>query len=232
MYTLQFNKLKQVACAAALFLGGIQGASAAIIFSQTTPVVGTVTNVRFGLPGSKPGPYSTVTGTIGPLNNRFLLDFTGNEGLIANVDDAPPLVRALDGSLQQLDISVRDAVFTTLYLNFHTVGGTQNAATRYADILVTAYGGETASYRLNFSANRNANNFFRVDATDGTLLNHVSISSMIGITDVRQPRIVARIPEPATLLSLGVGMAGMVAVRRRQRPSGKPPGGVLPSAVA
>ncbi|NNG24692.1 PEP-CTERM sorting domain-containing protein [Telluria aromaticivorans] len=232
MNTLQFGKLKQLACAAALCLGSVQGASAGIIFSKTVPAVGTVTNVRFGLPGSTPGPDTTVTGTAGPLKNRFLIDFTSNERLIANVDDAPPLVRALDGSFQQLDVSVRDAVFTTLFLNFHTVGGTNNAATRYADIVVSAFGGETASYRLNFSANANANNFFRVDATDGTLLNNVSISSMIGITDVRQPRIAARIPEPATLLSLGIGMAGLVAVRRRKRPAAAAPGAVPGSAIA
>ena len=231
MNTLQFGKLKQLAFAAALCLGSVQGASAGIIFSQTVPEAGTVTNVRFGLPGSTPGPSTTVTGTVGPLKNRFLLDFTSNERLVANVNDAPPLVRALDGTFQQLDVSVRDAVFTTLFLNFHTVGGTNNAATRYADILVSAYGGETATYRLNFSANANANNFFRVDATDGTLLNNVAISSMVGITDVRQPRIVARIPEPATLLSLGIGMAGLLAARRRGRPSAAAP--VTPdSAIA
>ena len=217
MTTLHFGKLTQFACAAALCLSGIQGASAGIIFSQTVPAPGTVTNIRFGIPGSTPGPSTTVTGVTGPQNNRYLVDFTSDERLIANVDDSPPLVRALDGSFQQLEVSVRDAVFTTLFLNFRTVGGTNNAATRYADILVTAFGGETANYRLDFSSNANANNFFRVDATEFTLLHSVSITSLVGITDVRQPRIVARIPEPGTLLSLGIGMAGLVAARRQKR---------------
>ena len=219
MNTLHFGKLKHVACAAVLCLGGLQWASAGIIFSQTVPATGTVNNIRFGLPGSTPGPSTTVTGTTVPLRNGYLVDFTSDERLIANVDDSPPLVRALDGSFQQLDVSVRDAVFTTLFLNFRTVGGNDNLATRYADILVTAFGGETASYRLNFSGNRNANNFFRVDATEFTLLQSVSVTSLVGITDVRQPRIVARIPEPATLLSLGIGMAGLVAARRQKRSS-------------
>ena len=219
MKTLHFGKLKQVAGAAILCLGSIQAASAGIIFSQEIPEPGTVKNVRFGVIGSVPGPSTTVTGAFVAQRNRFLVDFTSNEDLIANVDDAPPLVRALDGSLQQLDVSLRDEGFTTLFLNFRTLGGDATTdAIRYADILVTAFDGETASYRLNFSRNPRANNLFRVDATDLTLLANVSITSQFGITEVRQPRV--DIPEPATMLSLGIGLAGMVAVRRRTRVRG------------
>jgi hypothetical protein len=60
-----------------------------------------------------------------------------------------------------------------------------------------------------------------VDATDGTLLRSLSLLSPFEILDARQARISglqdAPVPEPTTLLSLGIGLAGLVAIRRRAR---------------
>ena len=55
----------------------------------------------------------------------------------------------------------------------------------------------------------NGANWFRVNATDDTLLRSISFLSSTNIVDVRNIRLsgmqAAPLPEPATVLSLGLG---------------------------
>lgn len=220
MRTSYFGKLKHLSCAIVIGMAGMQTASAGIVFSQTQPAPGTVSNVRFLAANGAVFQGTTVTGTVGPRNDRYFIDFTSSEPLTAVVPDTPPTVRASDGTLQDLLINVQNGAFTTFYLNIRAQSG-GNPANRYADILVTGFGGESETFRLNFLPGANANNIFRVDATGDTLLKYVSITSAIAITEVRQPRIgglqAAPVPEPATLLSLGIGAAALLAAGRRKR---------------
>lgn len=222
MKTSSCVKPKQLACAAILCLGGIHAASADIIFSHTQPPPGSLSYlVRYNTVGAVPGPALTVTGVAGPQNDRSLVDFSSSELLTAvDVQNVPPpYVRATDGSLSDLDISVRDSAFTSLFINFRA-NATGNNSPRYADILVNAFGDDTARYRLSLLT---GNNLFRIDATEGTLLRNVSITGMFPLTDIWQTRVGGMqdappmgVPEPATLLSFGIGAAGLMAARRRR----------------
>ncbi|WP_312184107.1 hypothetical protein, partial [Massilia timonae] len=162
------GKLKHIACALTLGVCSMQGATAGIIFTHTQPGQGTLDNIRFGAEDGVVLQGTTVTGAVGPRSEMFLIDFIGNESLAVQ-SGSPTAFRAADGGLQRLDVGVRDGGFTSLFLNLRAQpGGT--AASRYADIAVSAYGGETATYRLNFLPGMNANNLFQVSATGNTLL--------------------------------------------------------------
>ena len=228
MKNYYFYKARKFVVAIVLSAVNIQVASAGIIFSEPGAVPGVgngVFAVRFNTGLSDTGPSTTVTGTAGagPVNERYLVDFSSNESLIAadNPNATPPLtpqVSGEDGRFRLLDVSVRDGAFTSLFLNFRMPVVPRNPAGRFADITAFGFGGEMATYTLELS---NGNNFFRVDATDGTLLRSLSLLSPFEILDARQARISglqdAPVPEPTTLLSLGIGLAGLVAIRRRAR---------------
>lgn len=224
MKNFVFGMLKQATSGFFLSIGVMQAASAGIIITKVQDPSDTAA-VRFNTPQSQRGPSTTVTGTVGPANDRYLVNFTSDEQLVARdvpaappIPGIPPQVSAVDGGLMRLGVSVQDSAFTSLYLNFRmaNVGGNPP---RFADVTVSAYDGEIAYYDFEL---RNGNNFLRVDATGDTLLRDLAFLSPFNVVDVRQARLgglqEAPIPEPATLLSLGIGVAGMLAVRRRARP--------------
>lgn len=206
--------------AAVLMAGSVQ---AGVIFSPgVTPAAGTVENLRFDptRTGVFLGPGTTVTGIAGRTD--YLVDISAGELLIAFENPAatpavPPTVRATDGALRALDIDVQGGAFTTFYYNLRVDTLQGNPVGRFADILVTAFDGTTASYQQFL---RNGNNVLTIVADNETLLRGVSIFSASNIVDIRQIRIGglqdAPIPEPSILMSFTLAGIALWRVRARR----------------
>lgn len=224
-----FSLLRQVITGCFLSLGLAQAASAGIIITRVAPDaidIENTTAVFFNRPGSVPGPAMTVTGTIGAGRDPYLADFNSTELLFATqvpaappVPGVPPQVQADDGGINRVSVSVRDGAFTSVYLNFRK-GNEDNNPSRFGEITVSAFGGEVADFDFELG---NGSNIFLVEGTDGTMLRDLLfLTPFDNIVDLRGVRFGgaqdAPVPEPATLLSLGIGMAGMVAAGRRNRP--------------
>jgi hypothetical protein len=206
--------------AAVLMAGSVQ---AGVIFSPgVTPTAGTVENVRFDptRTGVFLGPATTVTGIAGRTD--YLVDISAEELLIAFENPAatpavPPTVRATDGALRALGIEVRDGAFTTIFYNLRVDQVAGNPVGRFADILVTAFDGSTASFQQQL---RNGNNVLTIQADNETLLRGISIFSASNIADIRQIRLGglqdAPIPEPSILMSFTLAGIALWRVRARR----------------
>jgi hypothetical protein len=217
MNTSTLGILKKSVFAAALTLGVVQAASAGIIFANTAPEAGTFVNARFDRPGGYPGADYAIKATAGTLKAPYIINFKSNEYLTGEVDTQ--WLRGSDASFKQLAMTVQDSAFTMFSLNLFAPTIKGNPKDRYVDIVAIAFGGQTETYRLNIL---NGANFFRVNATDDTLLRSLTFASSTDIAYARAIRLGgaqdAPLPEPTTILSLGLGLAGMMAVRRRRQP--------------
>lgn len=229
-------------CLAALLVAASAGSvQAGVVFTAgVQPQDGTVSNVRFlaTLPGVDFGPDTTVTGKAG--TTPYLVDFTANELLITSDQPAtdttpavPPGLRATDGVLHALDVTVRNSAFTTLFYNLRLDTIARNPAGRFADIIVTGFDGRTTSYTQQLL---NGNNLLLIQADNNTLLRSVSIASGFNITEIIQFRVgglgaaPVSVPEPGMVWSFGLAGLALLGVRARRRHGARAPHGLSSQA--
>jgi hypothetical protein len=175
-------------------------------------------NVLFNDP-SLPRTGSLVQGHTNQTDT--IVDFFGAgetlEGETLNGQGGQSRLKAVDGEFDQLSVRLSDPnlSFTSLILNVNAVKDGQitfninNSFSQTFDVFTE-------------DLDKNGQNFFRIIADPGTTISQVSLTSTVGISDIKQFRIGGiqsnnPVPEPASMAAIATGLIGLAARRRKNR---------------
>jgi hypothetical protein len=168
---------------------------------------------------------STVTGATQQLVNGSPVGVSFTSSTTTDMTAANGLASISPGgttTLSQLT-SVFESGFGASYYEFNL------SPDRAGSITISALDNEGQLFTSTaFSVNANANQTFYAQGINGQLINSLSISATVPLNFVRQFRVagvaanpaIPPIPEPSTVVLLGLGGAGLAASRLRRRPRG------------
>lgn len=182
--------------------------------------------------GNTPGGDNVLFNSGGLINdaltvqgrvNGNLVNLTGTELLHSNGGQArvEALVSAGESadSYDYLALEMPSNRFTQLVWNLNTVNGARSGSVTFT-IDGVLYDGPDAGTAADQFAIGNGGNFFTILADGGMTIGKVEFQSTVQLIDTRQIRIggiseaEAPVPEPGTLLTLGLGLFGLSYFRR------------------